>query len=69
MAAALVYQALERSTGSVGLESVICPEKHEGNKSVVLELARQLTLLGVDPLLALEPGTFAPGDVSYAHIS
>lgn len=84
MAAALVYQALERNTGSVGLESVICPEDavnpeiaafdqhqdaaaegaQEGNKAVTLELARQLALIGVNPLLALESGTFAPGDVS-----
>lgn len=85
MAAALVYQALERNTGSVGLESVICPEDavnpeiaafdqhqdpaaegaQEGNKVIVLELAKQLALIGVNPLLALESGTFAPGDVSH----
>jgi hypothetical protein len=34
------------------------------NKGIVLELAKQLALIGVDPLLALESGTFAPGDVS-----
>lgn len=87
MAAALVYQALERNSGSVGLESVVCPEDavnpeiaafdqhqdaaaagaQEGNKVVTLELARQLVLIGVNPLLALESGTFAPGDVSQAY--
>lgn len=84
MAAALVYQALERNTGGVGVESVICPEDavnpeinafdqhqdaaapgaQETNKAIVLELAKQLALIGVNPLVALESGTFAPGDVS-----
>ncbi|SPO04025.1 related to cell wall mannoprotein [Cephalotrichum gorgonifer] len=82
MAGALVYQALERNTGKVGLESVICPEdavnpeiaafdQHQdpaapgaqaGNKAVALALAEQLALIGVDPLIALDSGTFAPGD-------
>jgi len=83
MAGALVYHALERNTGSVGLKSVICPEtaanpeiaafsQHQDpasdnaaaeNKAIVLELAKQLVLIGVDPLLALESGTFAPGEI------
>ena len=84
MAAALVYQALERNTGGVGVKSVICPEdavnpeiaafdQHQDpasdgatalNTGITLELAKQLALIGVDPLVALESGTFAPGDVS-----
>lgn len=35
------------------------------NKGIVLELAKQLALIGGDPLLALESGTFAPGQVSF----
>lgn len=83
MAGALLYRSIERNTGSVGLESVICTEKavnaeiaaltqHQDpasanaadvNKGIALELAKQLALIGVDPLLALESGTFAPGEV------
>ncbi|GKT54612.1 hypothetical protein ColTof4_08523 [Colletotrichum tofieldiae] len=32
------------------------------NKAVALELAKQLAAVGGDPMLALESGTFAPGD-------
>ncbi|OLN98077.1 hypothetical protein CCHL11_06869 [Colletotrichum chlorophyti] len=85
-ASALVFRALERNTGSVGLKSVLCDEaatnpeiaalsQHqdpasdgaaEENKAITLELARQLALIGADPLLALESGTFEPGDVNDA---
>ncbi|GKT48206.1 uncharacterized protein ColSpa_08387 [Colletotrichum spaethianum] len=34
------------------------------NKAVTLELAKQLASIGGDPMLALESGTFAPGDKS-----
>lgn len=81
MAAALVFQALERNTGGVGVKSATCTEtpvnaqigalsQHQdpasenaaaGNKAITLELAKQLALIGADPLLALESGTFAPG--------
>ncbi|KAI8302622.1 hypothetical protein K4K61_007814 [Colletotrichum sp. SAR11_59] len=33
-----------------------------GNKAVTLELAKQLASIGGDPMLALESGTFAPGE-------
>ncbi|CAI4211919.1 unnamed protein product [Parascedosporium putredinis] len=86
MAGALVYQALERNTGGVGVKSIICPEdavnpeiaafdQHQDpasdgatalNTAITLELAKQLALIGVDPLVALESGTFAPGDVNDA---
>ena len=86
MAGALVYRALERNTGSVGLASVLCTEtavnpeiaaisQHQDpasanaasiNKGIALALAQQLAGIGVDPLLALESGTFAPGQVSFA---
>jgi hypothetical protein len=36
------------------------------NKAITLELAKQLALMGVDPLLALETGTFAPGNLNDA---
>ncbi|KAF6829369.1 hypothetical protein CPLU01_08011 [Colletotrichum plurivorum] len=32
------------------------------NKAITLELAKQLATIGGDPMLALESGTFAPGD-------
>jgi hypothetical protein len=84
MAGALVYRALERNTGSVGLASVLCTEtatnpeiaaisQHQDpasanaasiNKGITLALAQQLASIGVDPLLALEAGTFAPGQAS-----
>lgn len=35
-----------------------------GNKQIALEVAEQLASIGADPLLALNTGTFAPGDVS-----
>ena len=35
------------------------------NKAIVLELAKQLSAIGADPLLALESGTFAPGEVKF----
>ncbi|KAM7202966.1 hypothetical protein V8F20_004213 [Naviculisporaceae sp. PSN 640] len=38
----------------------------EINKAITLELAKQLALIGADPLLALESGTFAPGDLNDA---
>ncbi|KAK3367871.1 hypothetical protein B0H63DRAFT_404650 [Podospora didyma] len=83
MAGALLYRGIERNTGSVGLKSVICPQKavnpeiaaitqHQDpasvdaasvNKAITLELAKQLALVGADPLLALEAGTFAPGQL------
>ncbi|EXJ56718.1 hypothetical protein A1O7_07062 [Cladophialophora yegresii CBS 114405] len=83
MAGALVYRALERNTGSVGLASVLCTEtasnpeiaalsQHQDpasdnaasvNKGITLALAQQLAGIGVDPLLALEAGTFAPGQI------
>jgi hypothetical protein len=34
------------------------------NKAITLELAKQLAGVGADPLLALEAGTFAPGDLN-----
>nr|KAK5448954.1 hypothetical protein LTR18_002042 [Exophiala xenobiotica] len=34
------------------------------NKGITLALAQQLAGIGADPLLALESGTFAPGDVN-----
>ncbi|KAF9527533.1 hypothetical protein CPB83DRAFT_869903 [Crepidotus variabilis] len=34
----------------------------EGNKAIVLELARQIASVNGDPLVALQTGTFAPGD-------
>ncbi|ESK94955.1 hypothetical protein Moror_13960 [Moniliophthora roreri MCA 2997] len=36
----------------------------EVNKAITLELARQIASIGGDPLLALQAGTFAPGDVN-----
>lgn len=86
MAGALVYRALERNTGKVGLASVLCTEtavnpeiaalsQHQDpaspnaastNKGIALALARQLAAIGADPLLALESGTFAPGDLNDA---
>jgi hypothetical protein len=33
------------------------------NKAIVLELAKQLNAIGADPQLALESGTFTPGEV------
>ncbi|KAJ2907068.1 hypothetical protein MKZ38_008636 [Zalerion maritima] len=83
MAGALVFQALERNTASVGVKSAECTDEavnaeiaalvqHQDpasdnaaaeNKDITLELAKQLALIGADPLLALESGTFAPGDV------
>ncbi|KAJ9144996.1 Ribosomal protein s17 [Pleurostoma richardsiae] len=36
------------------------------NKAITLELAKQLAAIGADPLLALESGTFAPGDLNDA---
>ncbi|KAK1972414.1 hypothetical protein LY78DRAFT_698573 [Colletotrichum sublineola] len=84
MASALVFAALERNTGSVGLKSVLCNETAENpeiaalsqhqdpasdgaaeeNKAITLELARQLASIGADPQLALQSGTFEPGDVN-----
>ncbi|KAJ0166185.1 hypothetical protein CTA2_8338 [Colletotrichum tanaceti] len=86
MASALVFRAVERNTGTVGLKSVLCDETAENpeiaaltqhqdpasenaaeeNKAVTLELARQLAAVGADPQLALDSGTFAPGDVNDA---
>jgi hypothetical protein len=39
------------------------------NKAIALELAVQLTLIDSDPLLALESGTFAPGDVRFPSLA
>jgi len=85
MTNALVFRALERNTGKVGLASVLCtsetaknPEiaalqQHQDpasagaaakNKEITLELARQLASIGADPQIALESGTFAPGNVN-----
>ncbi|GKT93414.1 hypothetical protein Ct61P_11264 [Colletotrichum tofieldiae] len=84
MASALVFAAVERNTGSVGLKSVLCDEQAqnpeiaalsqhqdpasenaaEENKAITLELAKQLAAVGADPQLALDSGTFAPGDVN-----
>ncbi|OHE97351.1 hypothetical protein CORC01_07406 [Colletotrichum orchidophilum] len=84
MASALVFRAVERNTGSVGLKSVLCDEtaanpeiaalsQHqdpasegaaEGNKAITLELAKQLSAIGADPQLALDSGTFKPGNVN-----
>jgi hypothetical protein len=77
MAGALVYQALERNTGQVGLASVACTEQavnpeiqavkphQDPNKGITLELAKQLKAIGADPNLALLSGTFAPGSVCF----
>lgn len=35
----------------------------ELNKQITLDLAVQLAAIGADPQLALQAGTFAPGDV------
>ncbi|KAL5615660.1 hypothetical protein BROUX41_005693 [Berkeleyomyces rouxiae] len=40
------------------------PDAAATNKGITLELAKQLALIGVDPQLALESGTFTPGDLS-----
>jgi len=84
MTAALVYRALERNTGQVGLASVPCtaitavnPEiaaisQHQDpaspnaaaiNKGIALELAKQIASIGGDPTIALQSGTFAPGNI------
>ncbi|CAJ2512401.1 Uu.00g054160.m01.CDS01 [Anthostomella pinea] len=81
---ALIFRALERNTGKVGLASVSCTEtavnpeiaaiqQHQdpasdgaaaANKQIALNLAVQLNSIGADPQLALQSGTFAPGDVT-----
>ncbi|OJD21670.1 hypothetical protein ACJ73_06990 [Blastomyces percursus] len=87
MTHALIYRALERNTGTVGLASALCesieavnPEiaaitQHQDpasagaaeiNKQIALDLAVQIASIGGDPLLAIESGTFAPGDVNDA---
>ncbi|KAI1381847.1 hypothetical protein F4677DRAFT_5950 [Hypoxylon crocopeplum] len=84
MTNALIYRALERNTGSVGLASALCesetaknPEiaalqQHQDpasegaaelNKQIALDLAVQLASIGADPQLALQSGTFAPGEI------
>ncbi|KAJ8114454.1 hypothetical protein ONZ43_g4900 [Nemania bipapillata] len=83
MTNALIFRALERNTGSVGLASVLCTEtavnpeiaaiqQHQDpasegaaalNKQIALDLAVQLASIGADPQLALQSGTFAPGEV------
>lgn len=35
-----------------------------GNKQITLDVAKQLASIGADPTLAIQTGTFAPGDVS-----
>ncbi|ORX39596.1 hypothetical protein BD324DRAFT_678715 [Kockovaella imperatae] len=84
MTNALIYRALERNTGKVGLASAICtqtpvnPEigavtQHQDpasngaaatNKAITLALAQQIASVGGDPQLALQSGTFTPGDVT-----
>ena len=34
------------------------------NKDITLRLAKQLAAIGADPLIAIESGTFAPGDLN-----
>ncbi|KAK2613593.1 hypothetical protein N8I77_000498 [Diaporthe amygdali] len=77
---AIMFRALERNTGSVGLASVLCNEtatnpeiaaitQHQdpasaeasGNKQIALDVAKQLASIGADPTLAIQTGTFAPG--------
>lgn len=77
---AIMFRALERNTGSVGLASVLCNEtaknpeiaaitQHQdpasaeasGNKQIALDVATQLASIGADPNLAIQTGTFAPG--------
>ncbi|OIW31890.1 hypothetical protein CONLIGDRAFT_244650 [Coniochaeta ligniaria NRRL 30616] len=79
---AILFRALERNTGSVGLESVLCNEtavnpeiaaitQHQdpasksaaGNKDIALAVATQLASIGADPNLAIQTGTFAPGQI------
>ncbi|KAF4781875.1 hypothetical protein HER10_EVM0004502 [Colletotrichum scovillei] len=62
MSAALVYQTLERNTAGVG--DPAADGAAANNKEVALALAKQLAAVGGDPMLALESGTFAPGDKS-----
>lgn len=81
---AIMFRALERNTGSVGLASVLCNEtavnpeiaaitQHQdpaskeaaGNKDIALAVAAQLASIGADPNLAIQTGTFAPGEVSF----
>ncbi len=38
----------------------------EGNKAIVLELAKQISAVGGDPQEALKSGTFQPGDLADA---
>lgn len=78
---AIMFRALERNTGSVGLASVLCNEtaknpeiaaitQHQdpasaeasGNKQIALDVATQLSSIGADPNLAIQTGTFAPGN-------
>jgi hypothetical protein len=79
---ALIFAALERNTGGVGVKSVLCTDKavnaeiaaitqiqdpasdgaKEGNRAIILSLAKQLQSIGSDPLQALDAGTFQPGD-------
>lgn len=87
MTDALIYRALERNTGTVGLASALCesieavnPEiaaitQHQDpasagaaelNKQIALDLAVQIASIGGDPFLAIDSGTFAPGDVNDA---
>ncbi|KAK2595455.1 hypothetical protein QQS21_006795 [Conoideocrella luteorostrata] len=44
------------------------PNASQINKSVTLELAKQLKGIGADPELALLSGTFAPGDVCHREV-
>ena len=84
MTSALIYRALERNTGQVGLASVPCtaitavnPEiaalqQHQDpastgaaqiNIDITINLAIQISCIGGDPTLALQAGTFAPGQI------
>lgn len=39
----------------------------KGNKQIALDVATQLSSIGADPTLAIQSGTFAPGQVSTRH--
>uniref|UniRef100_L2F9U8 Uncharacterized protein n=1 Tax=Colletotrichum fructicola (strain Nara gc5) TaxID=1213859 RepID=L2F9U8_COLFN len=60
MSGALVYASLERNTAGIGDPAT--DNAAADNKAVTLELAKQLASIGGDPMLALESGTFAPGE-------
>lgn len=45
------------------------PRAQANNKATALELARQIALIGGDPIDALYSGTFQPGEVDNADVS